>query len=264
MSEYETIEFEVADNVATITLNRPEKMNSFNEQMVTDLGNAWRAVRDTDDIHVAVLRAAGDRSFCTGIDVAGGRWWGDMNVWNHRDPGELIGPKSRRVWKPVVAAVQGMCAGGGQYLINESDIVICSDQATFFDPHMNGDVVSACEPIGLLQRGVPLGDVLRWALMGNEERITADTALRLGIVSEVTTTEDLWERAAFIAAGIARRHPEAVQGTVRAIWESMDVPASVAKHNALSYTHIGNVKAFAARGVADGRPVPERRKPEFR
>lgn len=259
----ETIEFDVAENVATITLNRPEAMNSFNEQMSIELSDAWRTVRDTDDIHVAVIRAAGDRAFCTGIDVTQGRWWGDMNVWNHRDPGELIGPKSRRVWKPVVTAVHGMCAGGGHYLTNESDIVICSDDATFFDPHMNGDVVSAVEPIGLLHRGVPLGDVLRWALMGTEERITAPTALRLGIVSEVVEREALWARAAEIASHIAARHPEAVQGTVRAIWESMDMPASMAKKNGLSYTHIGNVKAFARRD-GDGPGVPKSRKPEFR
>jgi enoyl-CoA hydratase/carnithine racemase len=262
---FETIEFEVADNVATLTLNRPEKMNSFNEQMAEELRDAWRTVRDTDEIHVAVLRAAGDRAFCTGIDVSRGRWWGDMNVWNQRDPGDLIGPKSRKVWKPVVAAVQGICAGGGQYFINESDIVICSDNATFFDPHMNGDVVSSIEPIGLLHRGVPLGDVLRWALMGNEERITADTALRLGIVSEVVESAALWDRAAQIAGYIAARHPEAVQGTVRAIWESLDMPASIAKQHGLSYTHVGNVMAFARQEEEGGRGVPPmRRKPEFR
>ena len=54
------------------------------------------------------------------------------------------------MWKPVVCAVQGMCAGGGQYLVNESDIVICSEDATFFDPHANASIVSALEPIGML------------------------------------------------------------------------------------------------------------------
>ena len=90
-----------------------------------------------------------------------------------------------KVWKPVVAAVHGMCAGGGQYFINEADIIICSDDAQFFDPHANAGIVSALEPIGMLARGVPLGDVLRWALMGTDERITAETALRIGLVSEV-------------------------------------------------------------------------------
>ena len=112
----------------------------------------------------------------------------------------------------MVCAVQGMCAGGGQYFVNECDIVICSDNATFFDPHANGGIVSALEPIGMLQRGVPLGDVLRWALMGTEERITADTALRLGLVTEVVPFDELRARAADIAAQIAERNPIADPG----------------------------------------------------
>ncbi len=74
---------------------------------------------------------------------------------------------------------------------NESDIIICSEDAVFFDPHANVGIVSSLEPVGMLHRGVPLGDVLRWALMGNEERITAPTALRLGLVTEIVTPRRL-------------------------------------------------------------------------
>ena len=91
--------------------------------------------------------------------------------------------------------MHGLCAGGGQYFLNESDIIICSDDAVFFDPHANVGIVSSLEPMGMLHRGVPLGDVLRWALMGNEERITAETALRLGLVTEVVSREQLRDRA---------------------------------------------------------------------
>jgi len=242
MSEgtYETIEFEVVDHVATITLNRPDQLNSFTEQMCDEIADVWAVVRDTDDIHVAILRANGERAFCTGIDIKAGGWWLDKNVWNHEDPGVYLGPRAHKVWKPVVCAVNGMCAGGGQYFVNECDIVICSDDAVFFDPHANGSIVSALEPIGMLHRGVPLGDVLRWALMGTEERITADTALRLGLVSEVVPVDELRARAADIAEQIAAREPIAIQGTVRAIWESLEMPPQMAKQNGLAYTHIGN------------------------
>jgi enoyl-CoA hydratase/carnithine racemase len=256
---YETIEFEVRSNVATITLNRPEQLNSFTKTMTEEMVEVWGIVRDTDDVHVAVLRANGERAFCTGIDIKGGAWWSDQNIWNHADPGVFLGPRSNKVWKPVVCAVQGMCAGGGQYFVNECDIVICSEDAVFFDPHANGGIVSALEPIGMLHRGVPLGDVLRWALMGTEERITAPTALRLGLVSEVVPTEQLRARAADIAAQIAERNPVAIQGTVRAIWEATEMAPHIAKQNGLAYTHIGN------------RPAPDRvgqprvnRKPSFR
>jgi enoyl-CoA hydratase/carnithine racemase len=254
---YEAIEFSVADHVATITLNRPDQLNSFTETMCNEMADAWGIVRDTDDIHVAVLQANGDKSFCTGIDIKGGAWWFDKNIWTQEDPGIYLGPRSNKVWKPVICAVQGMCAGGGQYMVNESDIVICSEEATFFDPHANGGIVSALEPIGMLHRGVPLGDVLRWALMGTEERITAATALRLGLVSEVVPGDQLRARAAEIAAQIASRNPIAIQGTVRAIWESLDMPPHMAKQNGLTYTHIGNRTApdyFAKAGPRVNRP----------
>ncbi len=237
---YQTIEFELRGHVATITLDRPERMNSFNRTMCEELQHAWATVRDTDDVHVAVLRANGDRAFCTGLDVKDGAWWRDQNVWNHVDPGAYLGPRSNKVWKPVVCAVQGMCAGGGQYMVNECDIVIAAEDATFFDPHANGSIVSAVEPIGMLHRGVPLGEVLRWALMGSDERLTAATAQRIGLVTEVVPTTELRDRAADIAAQIAGRDPIAIQGTVRAIWEATEMPPAMAKQNGLLYTHVGN------------------------
>jgi enoyl-CoA hydratase/carnithine racemase len=240
--ERETILFDVADNVATITLNRPDAMNSFNDAMAADMAWAWENVRETEDIYCVVIQANGERAFCTGIDVSSEiPWFMKENTWNTFDPGETLGPKLRhRVWKPVVVAVHGLCAGGAQYFLNESDIIICSEDAVFFDPHANVGIVSALEPIGMLHRGVPLGDVLRWALMGNEERITAETALRLGLVTEVVTRDALRDRAREIALSIARRNPKAIQGTIRAIWESLDMPRTTALLNGVSYTLIGN------------------------
>ena len=213
--EREAILFDIADNVATITLNRPDQLNSFTNAMAADMTWAWETVRDTDDIHCVVLQANGERAFCTGLDIkeVGDRWFEKENVWNSFDPGLTLAPKTHhRVWKPVVAAVHGMCAGGGQYFINEADIIICSDDAAFFDPHANVGIVSALEPMGMLQRGVPLGEVLRWALMGNEERITAETALRIGLVTEVVARDHLRERAREIALSIARAQPEGDPG----------------------------------------------------
>lgn len=240
--ELEAITFEVSDHIATITLDRPEQLNSFNDAMGRELAWAWETVRDDDDIHVAVLQANGDRAFCTGLDLSGDpSWFMSDNVWNSKDPGAILGPKlHHRVWKPVVVAVHGMCAGGGQYLLNEADIVICSDDASFFDPHASVGIVSALEPIGMVARGMNIGEVLRWALMGNEERITPETALRIGLVSEIVPRSDLRARARQIAASIARRNPRAIQGTVRAVWESLEMTRTMALQNGLAYTLIGN------------------------
>jgi enoyl-CoA hydratase/carnithine racemase len=257
------IEFEVGDDhVATVTLNRPEAYNSFTDRMAEEISWVWATIRDTAAIHSVVLRANGDHAFSTGADVKGAAsWFVKENVWNSFDPGMTLSPKiQHKCWKPVVVAVHGMCAGGGQYFLNEADIIVASEDATFFDPHANVGIVSSLEPIGMLARGVPIGDVLRWALMGTEERITAATALRLGLVTEVVSREDLRGRAHEIAASIAARDPIAIQGTVRAIWESLDLPRTAGLHNGISYTHIGNPAPGDGR---EPRPMTNR-KPRFR
>jgi E-phenylitaconyl-CoA hydratase len=241
--ETEAILFEVGDDhVATITLNRPDSLNAFNKLMADELTWAWTTVRETDEIHAVVLQANGDRAFCTGVDIQSDpTWFMRPNVWNVFDPGTLLSPKfHHKVWKPVITAVHGLVAGGAQYFLNEADIIIAAEDAEFFDPHANGGIVSALEPIGMVARGVPLGDVLRWALMGTEERITAQTAMRLGLVTEVVPRDELRARAHDIAASIASRRPEAIQGTIRAIWESLDMARTTAIQNGIAYTNIGN------------------------
>jgi enoyl-CoA hydratase/carnithine racemase len=161
------------------------------------------------------------------------------NVWSQCDPGEALGPKQNRVWKPIVCAVHGMVAGGAFYWINESDIVISADDATFFDPHVSYGMTSALEPIGLARR-IPLGEVLRWALLGLDERISAARALAIGLVSELLPSDELWARADELARIIAAKPPAAIQGTVKAIWESLDLPRSMAQQVGLGYTQIGN------------------------
>ena len=241
--EYTTILVEKADHIATATLNRPQAMNAFTKAMMDEFHHFWREVAEDDDIHAVVLRAASGRAFCTGVDVKavqepGGAIMHD-NVWTAADPGEKLGPKMNRCWKPVVAAVNGMCAGGAFYWISECDIVICSEEASFFDPHVTYGMVAALEPVGLTYR-MPLGDVLRMALLGNDERISAHSALRMGLVSEVVPLDGLWSRAQALAEIIAAKPPAAIQGTVRAIWESLDMTRTTALQTALKYTQVGN------------------------
>src|SRR5262249_40658201 len=134
------------------------------------------------------------------------------------DPGVSLCPKQNGCWKPVVCAVNGMAAGGAFYWINESDIVICSDDAQFFDPHGTYGMTSSLEPAGLRWR-IPLGEVLRWTLMGLDERMSAERALQIGLVSEVVSADRLWDRAHEIAAIVAAKPSVATQGTVKAVWQ---------------------------------------------
>ena len=247
------LDIDAADHVATITLNRPEQLNAFDRIMCEEMAQAWRIVKLDESVHAVVLRAAG-RAFSAGLDIKT-PYGQPENVWNHEDPGESLSPKWQKLWKPVVCAVQGMCTAGAFYFVNESDVVICSADATFFDSHVSAGLVCALEPIGLMRR-IGLGETLRIALMGNDERIGADTALRIGLVSEVVESDQLWARAHEIAAAIAAKPPSATQGTVKAIWESLDKPYRVAMEQGLIYTRLGNPlgKAELAR---DNAPASE-------
>ncbi|GAB3033530.1 enoyl-CoA hydratase/isomerase family protein [Mycobacterium bourgelatii] len=242
---FETIllDIDAATHVATITLNRPEQLNAFNRTMCEEMAEAWRMVKLDDDVHAVVLRSAGDRAFSAGLDIKTS-YGQPENIWNHEDPGELLSPKWQKMWKPVVCAVQGMCTAGAFYFINESDVVICSTDATFFDSHVSAGLVCALEPIGLMRR-VGLGDTLRMALMGNDERVGAETALRIGLVTEVVEREQLWARAHEIASTIAAKPPSATQGSVKAIWESLDKPYRAALEQGLIYTRLGNPRGTA-------------------
>jgi len=243
-ADFTTIRYETsADHVATITLNRPEALNAFDRQMCEEIRAAWALVKGDPAVHAAVVRAEGDRAFCAGLDTK--KSYGQPeDVWNHEDPGELLSPKWQKVWKPVVCAVQGMCTAGAFYLLNEADIVICSADATFFDSHVSAGMVSALEPVGLMRR-VGLAETLRMALTGNAERVTAETALRISLVTEVVGRDALWARAHELAAGIAAWPTAATQGTVRAIWESLDRPYRAAMEQGLIYTRLGNPLGMA-------------------
>ncbi len=258
-ADYETILYETSDDhVATITLNRPDALNAFDRQMCEEVRHAWKRVKDDPDVHTAVVRAAGDRAFCSGVDTRKSYGQPD-DVWNHEDPGELLSPKGQQVWKPVVCAVHGICTAGAFYFLNEADIVICSPDATFFDSHVTYGLVSALEPVGLMRK-IGLADTLRIALTGNDERVTAETALHIRLVTEIVERDQLWARAHEIAAGIARKPKSATQGTVRAIWESLDKPYRAAMAQNLIYTRLGNPigQAEVAEKGPD-RPEPRRR-----
>jgi enoyl-CoA hydratase/carnithine racemase len=245
---YETILFEQGpDKVATLTINRPEAFNSFNRKMCEEFRHAWERIRVDETINAVVLRASPGRAFCPGVDVrdrSGGSVLMYDDLFAQVDPGEYLGPKQNRMWKPVVSAVHGICAGGAFYWVNEADIVICSEDASFFDPHVTYGMVAALEPIGLRWR-VPLGEVLRMALLGNDERIGAATALRISLVTEVVALERLWDRAHELAAKIAAKPSVATQGTNRAIWESLEVGRNVALQMGLKYTQVGNESGTA-------------------
>ena len=231
---YETLQYREENGVAWVTLDRPDVHNAFNRAMQKELRAVWRMLRLNDDVRCVVLSGAGEKAFCTGIDRAE-QMGGDsaaLDDAEHRigaastpfhfdDPGDWIGPKSNDLWKPVIAAVNGMACGGAFYMLGEVEFIIAADHATFFDPHVTYGMAAVFEPIHMLQK-MPFGEIMRLSLLGGHERMSAERAHQIGMVSEVVPGDQLEARARWAAEAVASAPALAVEGTVRAIWAGQE------------------------------------------
>ncbi|MFH8684435.1 enoyl-CoA hydratase/isomerase family protein [Streptomyces lydicus] len=246
-----TVRTRIADGVALVTLDRPERHNAIDLDTAAELAATWRAFRFDDSVRAAVVTGAGGRAFCTGLDRSA-----DVpqpsSPYSLDDPLLSIGPKANDLWKPVIAAVDGMACGGAFYLLGESEFIIASENSTFFDPHTTYGMVSAYESVLMAQR-MPLGEIARLSLMGTAERLGAQRAYRIGLVSELTAPGAAAEVALRRAAAVAAQPTGAVQGTVRALWAAKEAARTQALAHAPQLIALGNLpperqaELFAAR-----------------
>jgi enoyl-CoA hydratase/carnithine racemase len=253
----ETLLVRKDDGVAWVSLNRPEVRNAISDRMREELRDLWWAFRYDDEVRCVVLTAEGDH-FCTGIDrseaisdsntdsMAAGDYPGYPTPWVYDDPGRDIGPKARDLWKPVIAAVQGQACGGAFYMLGEVEFVIAADDATFFDPHVTYGMTAAYEPLQLLRK-MPFQEIMRMSLLGADERMSAERAREVGLVSEVVPRAELLERAGWAARVIADSPPLVIQGTMRALWMGLEVARHQSIELAALYTRVGSdSEAFKA------------------
>lgn len=254
MDPMETLLYEEGDGVGVVMLNRPDRYNAFNTTMQEELSSLWQSLRTNDAVRCVVLTAAGDKAFCTGIDRSeipadGGA---DFDPLTYEDPGQKLGPRSNELYKPVIAAVRGMACGGAFYMLGEVDFIIASTDATFFDPHVTYGMTAVYEPL-LMMRRMPFGEISRLTLMGAHERMSAQRAHEIGLVSEVVAAEELEERAIEIARIIASQPARAVQATVRAMWLARDLSPAQADVLGAELLNSG----FTAEALEEGQKVFE-------
>lgn len=214
----EDLNYHTANGVAWVTLNRPDTHNALSTRMRADLQTVWREVRRDDSVRCVVLTGSGDKAFCSGIDRSElSDEPGRFDPYSYDDLGAQIGPKSNGLWKPVIAAVNGMACGGAAYLLGESEFIIAAEHATFFDPHVTYGMPAVYEPI-LLSGRMSFGDLTRMSLLGASERMSATTAKGSGLVSEVVPADALPDAARWAAETIAAQPALPVQTTVRSLW----------------------------------------------
>ncbi|HSA51770.1 MAG TPA: enoyl-CoA hydratase/isomerase family protein [Yinghuangia sp.] len=226
---FETILYDVDDRVATVTFNRPDKLNAVSPLMARELRQAYAAAEADDDVWLILVTGNG-RAFCAGADVGeipddGRVVYEEPYLSTHAQweaPQEAT-PPFRTMTKPVLTAVNGLCAGAGLDLVTTGDITIASERAEFFDPHVSIGLVSGREAVRLA-RVLPPNIAMRVALTGRHERLSAQRAYDLGMISEVVPHDELMPRARELAALINRNAPLAVRGTRLAIRKSLDLP----------------------------------------
>ncbi len=222
--DFETLLYDKHEGVATLTLNRPEVRNAFNVKMANELKDAWDVIKKDPEVVTVVLTGAGSKALCVGMDlsdVADGSASKTGTDDREHTPWFHMTAVQNCCWKPVITAVNGMVCGGGLHFIADSDLIVCSETATFFDTHVKVGLIAGLEPVGLARR-IPLEAVLRMAFLGGDERMSAAEALACGLVGEVVASELLLPRAQELAAKIAAHSPTALAKTKQAIWESLD------------------------------------------
>jgi len=212
-------------SVGWLINDRPDQLNAMNSAMRDEFADAWLELDRDPDVRVIVHTGNG-RAFQTGVDVseiAGDgvgfeRYRESVESWDLHFTAWQQG-----VRKPVITAVNGICAGGGFHWVAEADIVIAASDAQFFDPHVSIGQVVAIEAIGLMRK-MPAEAVMRMALVGRHERMSAQRAYELGMISEVVDPpERLREAAQELAEKIAHNSPAAMAATKRALWGSLEL-----------------------------------------
>lgn len=225
--ELDRILFDVSEHIATITINRPERLNATDDRTRTELGWAWARVREDSDIRVAIITGAGDRAFSAGQDIRATSAGGIKN----KVPGSRL---HHGVWKPVICALNGMVVGGGLHQVADSDLIIAAEHAELIDTHLAVGNVFALEPAVLLRR-MPISMVMQLALMTKDGRISAQRAYDIGLVNEVVPADRLMERTREIALPITKLSPATVQASIKAMWSSLDVGLHAANDVAYRY-----------------------------
>ncbi|MFA7584739.1 MAG: enoyl-CoA hydratase-related protein [Novosphingobium sp.] len=218
------VDFSVEGHVAKVHLNRPQGLNAITQEMDDLLYETWQRINADPDIWAVILSAEGEKAFCIGADVSGGAERKTRMALGGGLTG--IGGPLVACKKPMIAAVQGFCVGGGFELAMCADIIVAADTAQFGLPETKVGIIGECGVVHRAIRQLPHHIALQLILTG--ERIKADQAFQYGLVNEVVPYADLAETAAKWAAKLNAASPLAVQAAKAAALGRAGYPLEVA------------------------------------
>jgi enoyl-CoA hydratase len=252
------IDYKKESRIAFITINRPEAMNCLNSEDLLELGRVWEDFRDDDDLWVAILTGAGDKSFSAGADL--GELIPQLTSGKLQVIPEIPGfLKNFKIYKPIIAAINGLCLAGGTELIQGADIRISVDYATFSLAEPRWGLFPAAGSTVRLPRQVPYCRAMEILLVG--DALSAEEALHIGLINRIVKKEELMPTALKTAERICRNGPLAVRRIKESALRCYEVP--------IEYAYI--MESYFAREVfasEDAKEGPkaffEKRKPDFK
>lgn len=222
-----SILYEKHDKVAIITINRPDKLNAIDPQTSQEMVEAWEDFRDDTNLWVAILTGAGEKSFCAGADLEYMAQFVKLGSIERREQRECepgLGGITRhlQIWKPIIAAINGHCYGGGLEIALACDIRIASENAKLGLLETKWGIIPGQGGTQRLPRLIPLGKALEMILTA--EPIDAHEAYRLGLVNKVVPLKDLMPTVIQLAGKICENAPLAVRYAKEAVWRGLDLP----------------------------------------
>ncbi|HSV71660.1 MAG TPA: enoyl-CoA hydratase-related protein [Methylibium sp.] len=250
------IDFTLDGHVAHVRLNRPKSLNAITPGMDQALCDAWHEINSNPEIWTAVLSAEGERAFCVGADVSGGTERPSRMALGGGLTG--IGGPLVTLKKPLIAAVQGYCLGGGFELAMCADLIVAANTAQFGLPETKAGIMGEC---GVMHRAIrQLPQRIAMAMILTGERIPAKDAMHYGLVNELVEPGQLMEAALRWAALINAASPLAVQAAKQAVLQRLDWPLEVAL--ATRFEPIENY-AYSEDRLEGRKAFAEKRKPQW-
>ena len=260
--------YEKSDGIATITMNRPERRNAISPEMMVRLGEAWVDFRDDPDLRVAILTGAGSEAFCVGGDLAAliplftgarppeGEW--DRRLMDNLEFTMTSLLKGFELYKPIVAAVNGVATAGGCEILQATDIRVASRNARFGLAEAKRGLVPGGGSLVRLARQIPYAKAMEILLTG--ELMPAEEAWRIGLVNEIVEPDQVLPRAREIASKLAQCGPFALRKIKEAVLRTSGIPLA----DAFAIENQISAEVMASEDAREGpRAFLEKRPPRY-
>lgn len=219
---FSNILFENKNSIAYVTVNRPDKLNALNMATMEELRAAFHSIKNDNAVRVVLLTGSGEKAFIAGADIGELAQNDAVSAKEYTHRGQSVLNLIENLGKPVIACINGFALGGGCEIALACTMRLASENAKLGQPEVKLGIIPGYGGTQRLPRLVGKGIAMQLLLAG--EMITAQEALRIGLVNEVTAASDLIARAEAIAQKIIANAPLAVQYTMEAVNKGMDVP----------------------------------------